>query len=81
MIKTINKEKIALSENTCKSVNGTWKDCGNKCLIINQQNPEAICPALCEEICECGGENNIQCPSGYTCKKPNIVNVIGYCES
>jgi len=73
--------KNELTKQLCESSNGRWIECGNKCSINNQGNPEVACAQVCEEICQCGMILGLGCPAGYNCILPEgIADVGGYCE-
>jgi len=64
----------------CEKSGGRWNECSNKCALDNEGNPAAICPAICEQLCECGTIAGLPCPSGYTCKTaPYVSDATGYC--
>ncbi|MDD1673072.1 MAG: hypothetical protein LUP99_01525 [Methanomicrobiales archaeon] len=64
----------------CTEAGGNWNECSNRCPLDNAGNPTAICTAMCEPLCECGGITGFLCPLGYTCKTPaGIADALGYC--
>lgn len=66
-------DKLNLDGNSTSKLNKTCEhlnQCGSKCLIDNQGLDNVSCIAVCEEICECGGVSNWQCPDDYYCKIP-----------
>jgi hypothetical protein len=73
--------KKTMTKELCESARGHWNDCGSKCYIDNQGKPDIVCPAVCEQLCECGGIAGFGCPEGYICKMPSgIADAMGYCE-
>ena len=80
-IKLAENEIREINQGLCESGGGVWNECGNKCEIENLGKEDIVCPAVCEEICECGTIDGLGCPSGYTCILPeNVADAGGYCE-
>lgn len=70
----------SMNQVLCESSGSNWNNCGSKCQIDHQGTEGIMCPAVCEEICECGGFAGFHCPPGYTCKTPpNLMDAGGYC--
>ena len=70
-----------LNEQFCRENNGNWNTCGNKCEILNANNPNIACTQVCERICECGTIIGLTCPDGFRCETPeNIADALGYCK-
>ncbi|MBW2992937.1 hypothetical protein KY345_07035, partial [Candidatus Woesearchaeota archaeon] len=68
-------------EELCESAGGHWNECSSRCGLMNVGNPDVMCTAVCEELCECGGIAGFGCPSGYNCVLPEgIADGLGYCE-
>jgi hypothetical protein len=69
-----------LTAESCAAARGHWTECGSRCQIDNQGKPAVACPALCEQLCECGGFAGFGCPEGYRCQMPSgIADALGYC--
>jgi hypothetical protein len=68
-----------LTGESCRAARGHWNECGSRCQLDNPGKPVA-CPAMCEQLCECGGIAGFGCPEGYTCQLPaGIADALGYC--
>ena len=69
-----------LTAGSCSAARGHWNGCGSRCQIDNQGVSTVACPALCEQLCECGGFAGFGCPKGYLCKMPSgVADALGYC--
>jgi hypothetical protein len=69
-----------LTAGSCTAARGHWTDCGSRCQLDNAGKGAVACPAMCEQLCECGGIAGFGCPQGYTCRLPSgIADALGYC--
>jgi hypothetical protein len=69
-----------LTEESCQAARGHWTECGSRCQLDNAGKGAVACPAMCEQLCECGGIAGFGCPAGYTCRlPPNVADALGYC--
>jgi hypothetical protein len=67
-------------EKQCRTGGGNWNNCSSRCRLDAAGSPDAVCPAVCEPLCECGGIAGFSCPSGYVCKTPaGIADALGSC--
>ncbi len=66
----------------CEVAGGHYNECGSRCQIDNQGKEGIACTMQCEQLCECGGKGNWNCPDKQACKTPlGIKNALGYCVS
>lgn len=69
-----------MSGELCSAAGGHWNECSNRCRLEHQGEADAVCPAVCETLCECGGIAGFSCSAGYECILPaGIADALGYC--
>lgn len=76
------EEYERMEKEKCDISRGHWNNCSSRCVLDNQGNPDSVCPAVCEALCECGGIAGFGCPEGYDCvlpENPDIMDALGYC--
>jgi hypothetical protein len=70
-----------ITQELCQSARGYWNECASAC---RNAPPGTACTLQCVQECECGGESAYQCPKGYQCDYPGIVNnatdALGVCR-
>jgi putative hemolysin len=70
-------ETEEMSRELCEENGGHWNECGSPCV---GQPPDTPCIEVCVAQCECGGIDNLTCPSGYDCILPaEITGELGIC--